>query len=63
MNIGKNIQTIRQSNNLNQTDFASKLGYAQRTISGWENNASEPSLDAIRKIKEMFNVTYEELLD
>ena len=61
--IGQNILRLRQEHELSQKQFGERLGYAQRTISGWEKGNSEPNIEAIKKIVALFDITYEELLN
>ena len=61
--IAQAIYRLRKSHNLTQEEFGKKLGYAQRTVSDWEKGYTEPNVEAIRKIKTTFDISYEELLD
>ena len=58
-----NLKTLRLFNNLTQQSLADKLGVSFKTISHWESGYSEPSLSFLIKLKEILNVSYEELLD
>lgn len=61
--IGKNIRQIRHSFNLTQFEFAHKLGVSRSAIQHWETNYTEPDIEAIKKMKEIFKISYEEILD
>lgn len=61
--IGANILKLRKDNSLNQKQFGEKIGYSQRTISDWEKGNTEPNIGAIKKICEIFDISYEELID
>jgi len=61
--IGKNIRQIRHSLNLTQFEFAHKIGVSRSAVQHWETNYTEPDIEAIRKMKEEFKITYEEIID
>lgn len=61
--LGKNIRYIRKSFKLSQYEFAEKLGVSRSTIQHWEMGYSIPDIPAIIKIKKIFNVSYDEIID
>ncbi|MFI3251602.1 MAG: helix-turn-helix transcriptional regulator [bacterium] len=63
MTLGERIAKLRESNNLTQQELAEKLNYTAQAISKWENGTSEPKLDTLREIANVFNVTLSELLE
>ena len=63
MGIGNNIKNIRKELKLSQKKFGEKLGFAQRTISGWEKESSEPDIKTIKLIAKTFNVSYDEIFE
>ncbi len=60
---GENLKVLRNVLKLTQLDLAKKLNVSYKTISHWESGYSEPSLSMIVNIKNVLNVSYEELLD
>lgn len=62
MNLGNKIIELRKKNNLTQEDLASKLNVSRQAISKYENNLSEPDIQTIKKLCEIFNISYNELL-
>ena len=58
-----NLKNIRKIQNISQIDLAIKLNVSPKTVSHWELGYSEPSLQMLVKIKKVFNVSYEELLE
>lgn len=65
-NIGKNIVTLREKNNLNQSDLIAKLNLLGCTadryaVSSIENNHS-CDLNLLADIKEALNCSWDELL-
>ena len=61
--IGNNIKNFRNSLNLTQKQFGEKLGVSASCIQHWEANYTEPSLEYLRKMKEVFNISYDEIID
>ena len=62
-NVGENIRNLRLSYNLTQAQFGASIGVSASCIQHWEANYTEPDLTALRKIKEIYNVMYEEIID
>lgn len=62
MNLGTNIKRLRNAQNLTQKDLADKLNVTAQAVSRWENNEVEPSLDVLKTISELFDVTLDELM-
>lgn len=59
----QNLKQIRNINNMSQEKLANMLGISLKTVSHWESGYSEPSLEMLKKLKEILNASYEELLD
>lgn len=55
MNVGTRIKEIRMSKKMTQQDFANLLFVTDKTISSWESNRTEPSIDLIVKISEVLD--------
>lgn len=55
-NISKNIKQIRQKNNMTQEELAEALFVTRQTISNYETGKSNPDIDTIIKIAELFKV-------
>ena len=60
--ISKNIKRLRMLQNMSQEELAQKLFVSRQAVSSWENNRTQPDLDMIQKIAELFSVEVEELL-
>lgn len=60
---GENLRFLRKQNNINQKDFAFKLGTTQQRVSEWECNKVEPTLYNIFRILIVLNITFEELVE
>ena len=61
--ISENIKNLRLSNNMTQEKLAEKLSVTRQTVSCWENGKSEPDLDTIFKISDIFNTDITLLLN
>lgn len=61
--INKRIKIIRHKEGLTQAEFGKKIGYARATIASIEQNHQTISFAAIRKISEIFEVSYEYIID
>lgn len=55
-NISKNIKQIRIKNNMTQEDLAEALFVTRQTISNYENGKSNPDIETILKIADIFKV-------
>lgn len=61
MNLAKNIKRLREANNFTQQEFSNLIGVSRSTISKWERNLSEPPIDIINLMADLFKVTVDEL--
>lgn len=59
---GKRLKELRENQGITQADLAASLNVSRQSISGYENDAVEPSLDIIVKIADIFNVSLDYLL-
>ncbi len=62
MNYGERISKLRQSKNITQKELALKLYVTDKTISNWESNRTEPSLEMIVKLSEILECSASYLL-
>ena len=60
--IGDKISELRKQTGLSQESLASLLNVSRQAISKYENNQSEPDIATIKRLCDIFNVSYEELL-
>ena len=56
------IKNLRQSRELNQVQLAEKLGVKKQSISNWENDNIQPSVEMLEKIANVFSVSIDYLL-
>lgn len=58
----KNLRLLRQTSNLTQAQLATTLNVSRTTISHWELGESEPSIDELIKLADIFSVSTDMLL-
>jgi len=62
MTVGDNIRLLRKSVGLSQAKLADKLYVTPQAVSRWENNETEPDIDTLQKLADIFNVSVEEII-
>ena len=60
--IGDKIYKFRKKMNLSQEEFANSIGVTRQIVSKWESNQSIPMVDKLKKISDVYNIPYDELL-
>lgn len=60
MNVGAAIKRLRKTHGWDQKDLARLLNVSNKTISSWETNRTEPNMDMIEKLCELFNCSKSE---
>ena len=60
--LSKRINELRISFNWTQVQLAQKLGVTKQTVSNWENDNIQPSIDMLIKLSDIFNVSTDYLL-
>lgn len=63
MDIGKKIRQLRKQLDLNQTELADLLGVSQKTISSYEINRTQPTIEMIDKMCKVFNCKKTDFMD
>ncbi len=61
--LSEQISKFRKMSGLSQEELGSVLAVSRQTISKWESGQSSPDVDSIKKMKDIFEVNYDELLD
>ena len=61
--ISNQIYKLRKKQGWSQELLAEKLNISRQTLSKWELGDSKPSIDNLIRIRNVFDVTYEYLLD
>ena len=57
------ILELRKANEMTQQQLAEKLIVTPQAVSRWEKGETEPDADTMIKIAEIFNVSYDYLID
>lgn len=60
--LGQRICELRTANGWSQVDLAKKLGVVKQTVSNWENENIQPSIEMLVRLAKLFNVTTDYLL-
>lgn len=60
--LGKNIRTCRRSIGLTQRELAEKLHVSTQAISSWEQGNTNPDIENLCRLAEVFSVTTDKLL-
>ena len=58
----KNIKKLRTQHGLTQEDVAKKLFVTRQTVSSWESGRTQPDIETLMKLSELFSVSAEELI-
>ncbi len=56
------IKELRLSRNMNQVQLAKELNVTKQTVSNWENDNIQPSVNVLIKIADYFGVTTDYML-
>lgn len=59
---GNFISTLRERKGLSQYQLGVLVGVSDKAVSKWENGASKPRTNIIRKLSEVLDVSVDELL-
>ena len=60
--LGTRIQELRVAFGWSQVELAKRLGVAKQTVSNWENDNIQPSIEMLVRLARQFNVTTDYLL-
>lgn len=61
--LGDRIKLVRKSNKYSQVEFGGILNVSKQTVSNWENNNIQPSVDILKDMAIKFNVSSDFLLE
>ena len=62
MTIGEKIQKYRKQLGMSQEELGQKLLVSRQTISLWEKDQTVPTIDNLKLLKDIFNVSIDEML-
>ena len=57
---GTKIAELRAANKMTQAELGAMLNVTSQAVSKWENGLSEPDIESIRKICQIFHITFDE---
>ena len=60
--LGENIRRLRAGKGISQVELADALGVTKQSVSNWENNNIQPSIDMLLKLAGFFSVSTDSLL-
>lgn len=60
--LGQRICTMRTALGWSQVDLARRLGVAKQTVSNWENDNIQPSIEMLVRVAKLLNVSTDYLL-
>ncbi len=60
--VAKNIRQFRKDKGITQEALAEKLNVTRQAVSNWENDKTQPDIDSLEKLSEIFEVRIEELI-
>lgn len=61
--LGNNIRRLREQSGMSQDELAERLSCTRQTVSNYERGVSEPDLESIRKMADIFNCDINELIN
>lgn len=56
------LKALRANANMTQEEVAQKLGVSAPTWSKWENGKRYPDVAELKKIEELFNISYDDII-
>lgn len=60
--LGQRICELRTALGWSQVELAKRLGVAKQTVSNWENENIQPSIEMLIRLARLFNVTTDYML-
>lgn len=60
--LGKRINELRTAFSWNQVQLAERLNISKQTVSNWENDNIQPSIEMLMRIAKLFHVSTDYLL-
>lgn len=61
--LGHRISELRTAHGWSQVDLAKRLGVVKQTVSNWENDNIQPSIEMLIRLSKLFGVTTDYLLE
>ena len=62
MTFGEKLKKLRSDNNLTQEQLADKIFVTRTAISKWETDRGYPSIDSLKQLSNLFQISIDELI-
>lgn len=62
MTFGEKLKKLRSENGLTQAQLADKIFVTRTAVSKWETNEGYPSIDSLKEISNLFDISIDELI-
>ena len=62
MTFGQKLKNLRTSNNLTQEQLAESIFVTRTAVSKWETDNGYPSIDSLKQLSNLFNISIDELI-
>lgn len=59
----ENLRLARNGSGLTQKQVADKLGVVESCYANWEQGRSEPNIENLRKLSEIFDISLDDLVN
>ncbi len=60
--IGDKIAELRKQNGMSQEELADRMGISRQSVSKWESGQSQPEIEKLLQLSELFHVSTDYLL-
>lgn len=60
--LSEEIRRLRTALGITQVALARRLGVSKQSVSNWENNNIQPSIELLERLADLFGVTTDQLL-
>lgn len=60
--LNQRLRALRQGQNISQVELARRLGVTKQSVSNWENDNIQPSIEMLVKLAQAFSVSTDYLL-
>lgn len=60
--IGKHIKKYREEKGLTQEQLAEQMSVTRQAVSNWENAKTQPDIDTLFRLSQIFEISIEELI-
>lgn len=60
--VSKNIKRLRSDRKMTQTDLAEQIHITRQAVSSWESGRTQPDIEMLKILSEIFDVSLEELI-